>query len=85
LFFFYDTDKDKMLKEGKQCGGDGGSNFDDARDLNLTTTGVDRHRCVSIEVVTTNLLQSVSITARLVTNIIMSVNIVDVTEAKWNH
>jgi hypothetical protein len=46
---FYYTDKDKMLKEGKPIGGDGGSSFDDARDFGLIITGVDPHRCVSIE------------------------------------
>lgn len=46
---FYYTDTDDSLKEGKAIGGDGGSSFDDARDSNLMTIGVDRHHCVSIE------------------------------------
>jgi hypothetical protein len=45
----YFAGKDSILKEGKAIGGDGGSRFDDARDLGLITTGVDRHRCVSVE------------------------------------
>ncbi|UJR19888.1 hypothetical protein I4U23_023021 [Adineta vaga] len=35
--------------DGKRLGGDGGTSFDDAKDLSLTTTGSNRHCCVQIE------------------------------------
>ncbi len=45
----YCIDKDNLFKEGKAFGGDGGSSFDDAHEYGLITTGVDRHRCVRVE------------------------------------
>ncbi|CAF1560000.1 unnamed protein product [Adineta ricciae] len=38
-----------MLIDGKRFGGDGGTSFDDAKDLSLTVTGPNRHYCVQIE------------------------------------